>query len=99
MNSIKKSLKIILNMIKIEKNPKTNSYRLNFYSDPFVDFLIGIGLVGHSKDKRVPKDIMNGTKEEIIGFMAGFYDAEGNSLALLDFSSSKDLLKDVQMML
>ena len=85
---------------KIEKNPKTNSYRLNFYSDPFVDFLIGIGLVGHSKDKRVPKDIMNGTKEEIIGFMAGFYDAEGNSFgAPRLFSSSKDLLKDVQMML
>lgn len=85
---------------KIEKNPETKSFRLNFYSHPFVDFLISIGLVDRSKDKRIPKDIMNGTKDEIIGFIAGFYDAEGNSFdAPRFFSSSKDLLKDVQMLL
>ncbi|MCX6705103.1 MAG: tyrosine-type recombinase/integrase, partial [Candidatus Woesebacteria bacterium] len=64
---------------KIEKNRKTNSFRLNFYSEQFVNFLQGFGVVGKSKDKRVPKDLMNATKEEIINFIAGFYDAEGNS--------------------
>ena len=85
---------------KIEKNPQTNSFRLNFYSEQFVSFLQGFGVVGKSKDKRVPKSLMNATKEEIINFIAGFYDAEGNSFdAPRFFSSSKDLLKDIQMML
>jgi intein/homing endonuclease len=66
----------------------------------FVDFLQSFGVVGRSKDKRVPKDLMNATFDEITNFVAGFYDAEGNSFdAPRFFSSSKDLLKDVQMML
>ncbi|MFH1863680.1 MAG: LAGLIDADG family homing endonuclease [bacterium] len=85
---------------RIEKNPKTNSYRLNFYSEQFVDFLQNIGVVGLSKNKRVPPQVVNATEEEIIQFIAGFYDAEGNSNnAPRVFSSSKDLLKDIQMML
>jgi site-specific recombinase XerD len=85
---------------KIEKNPKTNSFRLNFYSEQFVNFLQDLGLVGKSKDKRVPTDLMNATEKEVINFVAGFYDAEGNSFnAPRFFSSSKDLLKDIQMML
>ena len=97
-------LKIITDKLhgesRIEKNPKTNSFRLNFYSDPFVDFLLEIGVSGHSNIKRVPAETMNSTKAEIIGFIAGFYDAEGNSFdAPRFFSASKDLLKDVQMML
>ena len=44
--------------------------------------------------------LMNATKDEIISFLAGYYDAEGNSFgAPRFFSSSKDLLKDVQMLL
>jgi len=94
---IKKHLKT---ETRIEKNPKTNSFRLNFYSEQFVDFLQGVGVVGLSKNKRVPLPILNSSDEEIIGFMAGYYDAEGNSNdAPRFFSSSKDLLKDVQMML
>ena len=85
---------------RIEKNPKTNSFRLNFYSEPFVHFLQGIGINGLAKDKRVPASILNASEEEIRNFIAGFYDAEGNSReAPRLFSSSKDLLKDVQMML
>lgn len=94
---IKKYLK---SETRIEKNPKTNSFRLNFYSEQFVDFLQGVGVVGLSKNKRVPPQILNSTEEEIIGFIAGFYDAEGNSNdAPRVFSSSKNLLKDIQMML
>ncbi|KKU10310.1 MAG: Tyrosine recombinase XerC [Candidatus Woesebacteria bacterium GW2011_GWB1_45_5] len=96
--------KIIKNFLKskakIEKNPRTNSFRLNFYSEQFVNFLQDLGVIGKSKDKRVPKEIINSTRQEVCGFIAGLYDAEGNSFgAPRLFSSSKDLLKDVQMML
>jgi site-specific recombinase XerD len=85
---------------KIEKNPETNSYRLNYYSEQFVEFLLGLGMGVHLNLKRVPHQIMNATRDEIMGFIAGFYDAEGNSNdAPRFFSSSKDLLKDVQMLL
>ena len=85
---------------RIEKNPQTNSFRLNFYSDPFVDFLQEIGIRGHAKDRRVPALILNSTEEEIKNFIAGIYDAEGNSNgAPRIFSSSKDFLKDIQIML
>lgn len=85
---------------RIEKNPSTNSYRLNYYSEQFVDFLQAIGVVGKSNQKRVPPSIMNSTGEEVTRFIAGFYDAEGNSNdAPRLFSSSKELLKDIQMML
>jgi site-specific recombinase XerD/intein/homing endonuclease len=84
---------------RIEKNPKTNSFRLIYYSEPFVDFLQNIGLLGRSNQKRVPGMIMNSSKEEIIQFLAGYYDAEGNSGgAPRLFSSSKELLKDIQML-
>jgi site-specific recombinase XerD len=85
---------------KIEKVPNINSFRLNFYSEQFVDFLQNFGLVGISRNKRVPVSLMNATRDEIISFLAGYYDAEGNSFrAPRLFSSSKDLLKDVQMLL
>jgi site-specific recombinase XerD len=85
---------------RIERSPKTNSFRLIYYSETFVDFLQESGVVGRSKYKRVPVSLLNGTEEEIKAFLAGLYDAEGNSNnAPRFFSSSKDLLKDVQMML
>lgn len=85
---------------KIEKHSGSNSFRLNIYSDQLVDFLQGMGVVGRSNQKRVPLAIMNSTREEIVQFMAGYYDAEGNSREAPRFSSfSKDLLKDVQMLL
>ncbi|HCR35603.1 hypothetical protein A2130_00760 [Candidatus Woesebacteria bacterium GWC2_33_12] len=86
---------------RIEPNPKTNSFRLNFYSDQFVNFLQkDLNLHEHSKDRRVPYLIMNSTIDEIKEFIAGIYDAEGNSNgAPRIFSSSKDFLKDIQMLL
>jgi len=85
---------------RIEKNPKTNSFRINIYNNTFVDFLQEIGCVGHSNERRVPLQILNSTKEEIINFIAGVYDAEGNSNgAPRMFSASKDFLKDIQMLL
>jgi site-specific recombinase XerD len=96
-NIIKKFLK---SDAKIEKVSGVNSFRLNFYSEQFVDFLQNFGVIGISRNKRIPISLMNATKAEIINFLAGYYDAEGNSFgAPRFFSSSKDLLKDVQMLL
>ncbi|OGM06770.1 hypothetical protein A2129_01070 [Candidatus Woesebacteria bacterium GWC1_42_13] len=96
--------KIILTCLggkaRIEKNPSSNSFRLNFYSDQFVNFLIEIGCGGLAKDKRVPTPVLNSSEEEIVSFIAGIYDAEGNSFHdPRIFSSSKEFLKDIQMML
>ncbi|MDP2860908.1 MAG: LAGLIDADG family homing endonuclease [bacterium] len=96
--------KIIINIlggrVLVEKNPISNSFRLIYYSNPFVDFLHENGVIGVAKEKRVPRLLLNATKPEIINFLAGFYDAEGNSNgAPRFFSSSKELLKDIQMML
>lgn len=94
---IKNTLKV---KAKIQKDSKTNSYNLIFYSEQFVNFLRSIGLVHISKEKRVPEGVLSSTVPEIKSFIAGFYDAEGNSFdAPRLFSSSKDLLKDIQMML
>lgn len=85
---------------RIEKNPGSNSYRLNLYSDQFVSFLQDMGIFGHSNQRRVPVPIMNSTNDEIKSFIAGVYDAEGNSNGdPRIFSTSKDFLKDIQMML
>ncbi len=96
--------KIVSNVLKtnskIEKNPQTNSFRINIYSNTLVDFLLEIGCIGHSNEKRVPLQIMNSSRDEIINFIAGIYDAEGNSNnAPRFFSSSKELLKDIQILL
>jgi len=77
----------------------TNSKQLIFYSKKLVDYLRKIGFDKRSKYKRVPKMLFGATKEEIEQFLAGFYDAEGNEGSIRFFSSSKDLLKDVQMLL
>ncbi len=85
---------------RIGKNKESNSHTLIIYSDPFVDFLQNIGIVGLAKQKRVPQKIMNASEEEVREFIAGFYDAEGNSYgAPRFFSASKELLKDVQILL
>lgn len=105
----KKNLEFYQNIIKdklktdarIEANPKTNSFRINFYSDQFVNFLQkDLNLHEHSKDRRVPYLIMSSSVGQIKEFIAGIYDAEGNSRgAPRIFSSSKDFLKDIQMLL
>lgn len=85
----------------ITKKTGVNSFKLAFYSEQFVDFLQkDLGIAQLSKNRRVPVDIMNSTEKEIIGFISGFYDAEGNTNgAPRIFSASKDLLKDIQMLL
>src|SRR5206468_3891681 len=83
---------------KLIKQGRSHSYELIYYSESFVDFLLEIGVDKYAKEKRVPFSIMNSTEEEIKEFLAGFYDAEGNSNNNPRFfSASKELLKDIQM--
>ncbi len=80
-----------------ERNP--NSHELIMYSMDLVRFLRKYIPQGISKNKRAPLQIMQATDNEIRQFIAGFYDAEGNSGDIKVFSSSKDLLKDIQVLL
>lgn len=84
---------------RIESNPNTKSYRLNYYSDQLVSFFQEIAGKEVSSKKRVPSFLMNASEGEICSFLAGFYDAEGNSFNdPRIFSSSKELLKDIQIL-
>ncbi|OGB85387.1 hypothetical protein A2994_02050 [candidate division Kazan bacterium RIFCSPLOWO2_01_FULL_48_13] len=80
-----------------ERNP--NSHELIMYSMAFLRFLRKYLPKEISKNKRAPLSIMQATDQEIRQFIAGLYDAEGNSGTIRLFSSSKELLKDVQMLL
>lgn len=84
---------------KIVKLKDRNSYCLNMYSTQIVKELIKYGLNNISKNKYAPIDLMSATLKEICAFIAGFYDADGNSGYIRFFSSSKELLKDIQMLL
>ncbi|MEK7188875.1 MAG: LAGLIDADG family homing endonuclease [Patescibacteria group bacterium] len=97
-------LKLIKNSLggnaRIERNPNSNSYRLNYYSREFVSFLQEIGASAKAPEIRIPQSILNATNDEIRNFIAGVYDAEGNSNGdPRIFSTSKEFLKDIQMLL
>src|SRR3989338_7444535 len=82
------------------KQPNTNSNLLNFYSKSFVKYLRKIGITEKSPLRRVPKTLFSQNKDNIRNFLAGYYDAEGNEgSSIRFFSTSKMLLKDVQMLL
>ncbi|MBU4142539.1 tyrosine-type recombinase/integrase [Patescibacteria group bacterium] len=76
---------------------KTNSFELICYSKKILSFFrIYIPKILSPK-KRVPAQIFSATKAEIAAFIAGFYDAEGNSgSSIRIFSASKELQKDIQ---
>jgi len=78
---------------------KTNSYELIFYSKKMVAFLREYIPLGKAPGKRIPNQLFQATDAEIKQFIAGIYDAEGNSGTIRMFSSSKELLKDLQMLL
>ena len=91
--------KIFKTRANITKRRGENSYELRIYSQELVSFLLSNGYNVKSNQKRMPKSIMSSSKEEVKEFIAGFYDAEGNSGTIRLFSSSLDLLKDIQISL
>jgi len=79
-----------------ERNP--HSFELICYSKKILNFFRSHIPRGLSPTKRVPLKLFQATEEEISAFIAGFYDAEGNSGFIKIFSVSKELLKDVQIL-
>lgn len=77
----------------------SKSYCINMYNVSFMREMEKLGLNKKSPLRRVPSELFGASAEEINAFIAGYYDAEGNSGNIKLFSTSKDLAKDVQTLL
>jgi len=88
----------------IRKEAVANAFRIEALSVALRDLARYLGLDSKSSHRRVPLELFHATDDEIKEFIAGFYDAEGSridekSKYIRMFSTSKDLLKDIQMLL
>lgn len=83
----------------ITPSSKRKSFCLNIYNVNFLKILRRIGMTQFSNERRVPQTLFSATELEIRMFIAGLYDAEGDSGSIRIFSASKELLKDVQILL
>ncbi|MBI4359184.1 MAG: tyrosine-type recombinase/integrase [Candidatus Nealsonbacteria bacterium] len=81
----------------LQKSKNKNSWQLKIYSKELTEFMLDIGFVPGARTRRMPFGILSAPLDELAAFIAGYYDAEGNSGTIRFFSSSVDLLKDVQM--
>lgn len=84
-----------LNLVLV-KSKNRNSWELRIYSKELTEFFLSLGLDVKSKERRMPWQLFSATLEELSAFMAGYYDAEGNTGNIRMFSSSLGLLKDIQ---
>jgi site-specific recombinase XerD/intein/homing endonuclease len=80
----------------LTKSKGRNSWKLKIYNLELIEFMLAAGFKTKSNIKRVPFKILSAPLKELSEFIAGFYDAEGNSGTIRLFSSSLDLLKDIQ---
>ncbi|MBI5457651.1 tyrosine-type recombinase/integrase [Candidatus Kaiserbacteria bacterium] len=76
-----------------------NGYALNIYNVGFLKKVRALGITQRSKERRVPAGLFQESETAIRAFLAGYYDAEGNNGRIKMFSASKELLKDIQMLL
>jgi site-specific recombinase XerD len=84
----------------IYPNKNSLSFTLHFYNMDFVRLCQKLGLDKPSTIRRVPEKLFASSEADVAAFLAGFYDAEGNSNGQPKFfSSNKELLKDIQMLL
>lgn len=85
---------------KIRRNKLSNSWTLHYYDNELVKMMHEMGTFGETaRAKRVPKALYQATTLEMAEFVAGLYDADGLSSAPRLFSTSNELLKDIQMLL
>ncbi len=87
----------------VHREKGRNSFRLAVYSVALAELVRSLGLSVPSKERRVPLELFHASDGEVAEFISGFYDAEGvnsprGSFPRM-FSVSKDLLKDVQLLL
>lgn len=91
--------------IELGKRPFLNSlsdrngFELVQYSMDLVRTLQSRGMMVKSPQRRVPSELFGATTEEVCHFLAGYYDADGNEGDPRIFSASKELLKDIQVLL
>jgi len=84
----------------IRQSSRSKSFTLICYHMPLVRLLMKLGLHCRSVQRRVPLSLFASSEKAAAQFLAGYYDAEGNSRGEPKFFSvSKELLKDVQMLL
>lgn len=84
----------------IRKNENSFSFTLFCYYMPLVKVIKKLGLACLGKNRRVPWQLFASSEKAMASFLAGFYDAEGNSNGQPRiFNANKELLKDVQMLL
>jgi len=83
----------------VRKNKNSNSYSLSLYSKKHLQMFKEFGLGIKSKMRQIPADLFYSTEDEIREFIAGYYDAEGNTGSIRLFSSSKEMLIGIQMLL
>ncbi len=93
----KKIIKTLFMNINTTIKKHQNSYKLTIYFGELSRFFDDLDLIKLQKYRRCPKEIFEATDSEIKEFLAGFYDAEGWKGYLT--SSSKELIKDIQMLL
>jgi len=83
----------------ITKLKNSRGFSLNIYNIELLKKLRQLGVTQKSPERRVPPSLFGESKESVCAFIAGLYDAEGNSGSIRIFSTSKELLKDVQSLL
>lgn len=77
----------------------SKSYTLNCYHMPLVKLLKKLDLAVTTHDLRVPDRLFSSSESAIAAFLAGLYDADGNSGQIKIFSANKEFIKDIQMLL
>jgi len=78
----------------------SQSFTLTCYNMPLVHLCQELGLDKKSTQRRVPAKLFASPESHVASFLAGFYDAEGNSTGTPRyFSANKELIKDIQMLL
>lgn len=83
----------------IRKNTTTNSYTLFCYHMKLVHLLDKLNLCHIGMKRRIPWQLFASSEKAIAEFIAGFYDAEGNTGdAPRLFGANKELIKDIQML-
>jgi len=84
---------------KIEKSKTSNSYILTIYSSSLAKTIWEFGWAKKATLKTIPAVLFGVSAEERQAFLAGLYDAEGNTGEPRFFSSSLELIKDYQLLL
>ncbi len=93
------TFQVLKHMPTVTEMQNRRSWALNIYSVPFLKKLGSLGIINKSAERRAPHLLFGATEKEITSFLAGFYDAEGNTGNIRMFSASKELLKDIQLLL